>query len=158
MVETKQAQQALYKAIVVMQDVYGKNPALLIQAKSLRSWKASTAGSGSVPPPPETWTDKYEGQGGGKNVLQMLAEIGEDLVRQEEEAKKEEAHAEQEYKQNMIDYDEDTRLKQEQLVSRSGIAAKLELTKENAETDLDQLEETLDSLNKQKLELHTSCD
>merc|ERR1719235_1830899 len=80
------------------------------------------------------------------------------MVRQEQEAQKEEEQAKKEYAQNMMDYDEDQRLKQEQLVSRSSIQAKLELNKENDESDLDQLQDTLDSLRKQQLELHSSCD
>merc|ERR1719310_487476 len=110
-----------------------------------------------VPPAPETWTTPYTGQGGGKNILQMLAEIGEDLVHQEEEAKKEEEEAKAAYEQNMKDYDEDTRLKQEQLVSRSALKAKLELQKENFESDLDACLEALESLRAQRVELAGSC-
>lgn len=153
-VELKQAQQALYKAINVLDAVYGQLKQSLVQVGHM----SQGVSSGGVPPPPETWTEKYDGQGGGQNVLQMLAEIGEDLVKQEEEAVNEEKQAKAEYDQNMKDYDEDTRLKQEQLVSKSGIKAKLELNLENYETDLDQLEDTIDSLRKQQLELHTSCD
>merc|ERR1719326_832536 len=104
--------------------------------------------SGKVPPAPDTWTEPYEGQEGGKNILQMLAEIGEDLVRQQEEAKKEEEEAKKTYEQNMKDYDEDTRLKQEMLVSNSAL---------KAEGDLDAVEEALDSLRAQRLELAGSC-
>merc|ERR1719387_639305 len=156
MVELKQAQQALYKAIVVLQEVYGKAPALVQKEAKARAVRALAVGG--VPPPPETWTEKYDGQDAGKSILQMLAEIGEDMVHQEEEAKLEEEQAKAQYEKNMADYDEDSQLKQEQLVSRSGIAAKLELNKENDESDLDQLEDTLDSLRKQQLELHTGCD
>merc|ERR1719284_110675 len=93
LVELKEAQQALYKAIKVLQAVYGEEKALLQQ----RTMQARS--SGNVPPPPETWTGPYEGQEGGKNILQMLAEIGEDLVKQVEEAKTEEEEAKKTYEQ-----------------------------------------------------------
>jgi hypothetical protein len=149
LVELKEAQQALYKAIKVLQEVYGEQKALLQQR--------TAQARGNVPPAPETWTAPYEGQEGGKNILQMLAEIGEDLVKQEDEAKKEEEEAKKTFDQNMKDYDEDTRLKQEQLVSNSALKAKLELQRETAEGDLDSVEEALDSLRAQRLELAGSC-
>jgi len=151
LVELKEAQQALYKAIKVLQAVYGEEKALLQQ----RTNQAQT--QGRVAPPPDTWTAPYEGQEGGKNILQMLAEIGEDLVKQQEEAKKEEEEAKKTYEQNMKDYDEDTRLKQEMLVSNSALKAKVELQRETAEGDLDAVEEALDSLRAQRLELAGSC-
>lgn len=150
MVELREAEQALYRAIQVLQAVYGSTPAL-VQAAKRRS-------SMSVAPPPSTWAGDYKGAEGGKNILQMLAEIGEDLVRQQADSEKNEKQAKADYEQNMMDYESDTRLKQERLVSQSSLKAKMELNKENDESDLDQVEETLDSLNKQKLELHTSCD
>lgn len=151
LVELKNAQQALYKAIKVLQGVYGEEKALLQQRT------AQAQARGLVAPPPETWTGEYKGAEGGKNILQMLAEIGEDLVAQQEEAKKEEEEAKKTFEQNLKDYDEDTRLKQEQLVSNSALKAKLELQLETAEGDLDSVEEALESLRAQRLELAGSC-
>lgn len=150
LVELKEAQQALYKAIKVLQAVYGEEKALLQQR--------TNQAQGRVAPPPDTWVGKYTGQEGGSNILQMLAEIGEDLVRQQEEAKKEEEEAKKTYDTNMKDYDEDTRLKQEMLVSNSALKAKVELQRGTAESDLDSAEEALDSLRAQRLELAGSCD
>merc|ERR1719313_583278 len=159
-VELREAEQALYRAIQVLQQLYGADPALLqrqgarARARGRYSAQQRALAGGRVAPPPDTWVAPYDGQEGGKNILQMLAEIGEDIVHQQAESEKAEKEAIAEYNQDMIDYESETRLKTERLVSQSSLKAKLELNKENNEADLDQIEETLVSLRQQQLELH----
>merc|ERR1719160_1014894 len=159
--ELQEAQQALYKAITVLQGVYGS---ALLQAHqpprpTASELQQSATANGRVAPPPDTWVEGYEGkQQAGKNILQMLAEIGEDCVKQEAEVKKEEEEAKKAYEQTVKDVDEEVKAKQDVLVERSGLQARLELTQETLEGDLEGVEDALDELEKQALELHGSCD
>lgn len=146
-VEVKTAQQALVKAIQVLEQVYG--PALL-QTK---------VGGGLEQEQQSASVDRSGGdrQGGGKAIVAMLAQIGEDLVAQESQLRAEEQKAQEAFVKFTSETDMSLKLKASQLVTRQSEIARLEQAGMQFGSDIDAANELVRTLEGRRDQLAGAC-
>jgi septal ring factor EnvC (AmiA/AmiB activator) len=157
--ELKAAQQALVKAIQVLEGFYGQQA--LLQAETAARQPQSNVQisteyyEGSDPPP--TPTGDYTGAPGGQNILKLLATLGEDLVKEEEMQRKDEETAKEAYNALAAQTATNRKLKSEQLLMRREQIATLEQNQDMLTNDLDSAKELLGELRSRELDLAKDC-
>merc|ERR1719482_2467991 len=89
MAELKTAQTALVKAIQVLEGFYGQQSLLQQQSAAANAMRQQTqvnqlvdqqASAGSYAGKPATPDGEYQGAAGGRSILKLLGNIGQDLV------------------------------------------------------------------------------
>merc|ERR1719502_1211801 len=151
--ELKAAQQALVKAIQVLEGFYGQQALLQAQAQ------AQTGASyyEGADPPPQTPDGEYAGAAGGKNILKLLAHLGEDLVKEEEMQRKDEETAKTAFAQLQAQTATNRKLKSDQLLMRREQIARLTQQQDGYSSDLDAAQTLLNELKARELDLAKNC-
>merc|ERR1719359_1600552 len=88
-------------------------------------------------PAPETPSGEYKGAAGGRNILKLLAQLGEDLVKEEEMQRKDEETAKTAFDQLQAQTATNRKLKSDQLLMRREQIARLTQTQDGFSSDLD---------------------
>jgi hypothetical protein len=157
--ELKAAQQALVKAIQVMEGFYGQQALLQAQAQAAAAAHSQVADSyyEGADPPPQTPSGEYTGAAGGKNILKLLAQLGEDLVKEEEMQRKDEETAKKAFEQLQAQTGTNRKLKSDQRLMRREQIARLTQTQDGFSSDLDAATTLLGELRARELDLAKNC-
>jgi DNA repair exonuclease SbcCD ATPase subunit len=157
--ELKAAQQALVKAIQVMEGFYGQQAMLQAQAQATARGQDQSGVSyyEGGDPAPETPSGEYKGAAGGRNILKLLAQLGEDLVKEEEMQRKDEETAKTAFDQLQAQTATNRKLKSDQLLMRKEQIARLTQQQDGFSSDLDSANALLSELEARELDLAKSC-
>merc|ERR550537_944447 len=159
--ELKAAQQALVKAIQVMEGFYGKQALLQAQAQAAAAAHGQDNSGVSyyegADPAPQTPSGDYAGAAGGKNILKLLAQLGEDLVKEEEMQRKDEETAKKAFEQLQAQTGTNRKLKSDQRLMRREQIARLTQTQDGFSSDLDAANTLLGELRARELDLAKNC-
>jgi DNA repair exonuclease SbcCD ATPase subunit len=159
--ELKAAQQALVKAIQVMEGFYGQQALLQAQAQAVAAARGQDQNGVSyyegAEPAPETPSGEYKGAAGGKNILKLLAELGEDLVKEEEMQRKDEETAKTAFGQLQAQTGTNRKLKSDQRLMRKEQIARLTQQQDGFISDLDSATTLLSELKARELDLAKNC-
>merc|ERR1719271_144671 len=108
-------------------------------------------------PAPPTPSGDYAGAAGGKNILKLLAQLGEDLVKEEEMQRKDEETAKTAFDQLQAQTATNRKLKSDQLLMRKEQIARLTQQQDGFSSDLDSANALLSELKARELDLAKNC-
>merc|ERR1719324_835734 len=155
--ELKAAQQALVKAIQVLEGYYGQQALLQAQAQAQAAARVSDQYYENGDPAPPTPSGSYDGAAGGKSILKLLAQLGEDLVHEEEMQRKDEETAKAAYGQLQAQTATNRKLKSDQRLMRREQIARLTQQQDGFSSDLDAANTLLNELRARELDLAKNC-
>jgi len=155
--ELKAAQQALVKAIQVLEGYYGQQALLQAQAQAQAAARVSDQYYVNGDPAPPTPSGSYDGAAGGKSILKLLAQLGEDLVHEEEMQRKDEETAKAAYGQLQAQTATNRKLKSDQRLMRREQIARLTQQQDGFSSDLDAANALLGELRSREVDLAKNC-
>merc|ERR1719421_927751 len=157
--ELKAAQQALVKAIQVLEGFYGQQALLQAQARAQAAAQGQVADTyyEGGDPAPQTPSGEYTGSAGGKNILKLLGHLGEDLVKEEEMQRKDEETAKTAFNELQAQTATNRKLKSDQLLMRKEQIARLTQQQDGYTSDLDAARTLLNELRARELDLAKNC-
>jgi len=166
MAELKTAQTALVKAIQVLEGFYGQQSLLQQQSAAANAMRQQTqvnqlvdqqASAGGYEGKPSTPDGEYKGAAGGRSILKLLGNLGQDLVHEEEARRAAEKEAQETYDQLVGQTQVNIKLKSDQLLQRREQMARLEQTRDQFQSDSDDALNLINELKKRELDLAKNC-
>jgi len=141
-----ETQKLLNKALAVLKSVYAKKGATLAQEKAVAAQE---------PPPPGFKTYEKKQTGG---VIGMIEQIIADAKRMQAEAEQAEAQAQAGYESFVKETNNSIAEKGKNIINKTSDMAQADQEITTVQTDLDGLNNVLETLANDKLGLHGSCD
>merc|ERR1719331_1845397 len=108
-------------------------------------------------PAPETPSGEYKGAAGGRNILKLLAHLGEDLVKEKEMQRKDEETAKTAFNELQAQTATNRKLKSDQLLMRREQIARLTQQQDGYSSDLDAAKTLHNELKARELDLAKNC-
>ena len=141
----------------MLEGYYGQQALLQAQAQAVAAARVSDQYYENGDPAPPTPSGSYDGAAGGKSILKLLAQLGEDLVHEEEMQRKDEETAKAAYGQLQAQTATNRKLKSDQRLMRREQIARLTQQQDGFSSDLDAANALLGELRSREVDLAKNC-